>query len=692
MNDFRPIPIHHLSLEQLESWQRPPGNHFLVLWHKQRPLGHVWLGGDAGMDKSGFRQSITESLAGTLEKLVSPDNELLKQDIRTLLTDGEYIGLSHLLEKSWPTALLEELSPPPGLSVIVCTRNRPDSLQKCLHALTKSEDRNFELIVVDNSEGDPEVTSLLAEFPEFRYVNEKRKGLGIARNSGIRAATGQIIAFTDDDVTVGKNWTQKLKMSFQDPLTMAVTGLVLPTELETLPQYLFEKYWGFNRGYIPKTFDHRFFLDHAYKGVPVWEIGAGANMAFRREAFDLMGVFDERLEAGAAGCSGDTEYWYRILAEGWNCRYDPDLVVYHEHRKTPEALRNQLYQYARGHACALLVQYEKYGHRGNLVRLRKILPADSFRKITQAIRSGQFRNLGPAWREIRGTVAGWYYFQLRRGRPGYQKPFSASPLLDGRLETPDQIHVSVIIPCYNQGVYLSEAIDSALRQTHPGVEVIVVDDGSTEDLRLVCSMYPAVRYVRVERVGLPAARNIGVAISTGRFLVFLDADDFLYPEAISIQLRYFMEKPGLAFVSGAHDRIDATGASLPVAGPYEKPDDNYCSLLLGNYIGMAATVMYRKELFFHFHFDPRLEASEDYCLNLEIARNYPVLGHTEKIAVYRIHEKSMSSDARFMLRMTLRVLDRQKDKLLDKREKEAYKTGRRNWIRYYRRLLFKRPK
>jgi len=102
--------------------------------------------------------------------------------------------------------------------------------------------------------------------------------------------------------------------------------------------------------------------------------------------------------------------------------------------------------------------------------------------------------------------------------------------------------------------------------------------------------------------------------------------------------------------------------------------------------------MYRKDLFFKHPFDPRLQASEDYCLNLEIARNYPVLGHTEKIAVYRIHGKNSSSDARFMLRMTLLVLGKQKTLIRNDREKKAYQTGIRNWKRYYRNQGKTQPK
>jgi GT2 family glycosyltransferase len=156
---------------------------------------------------------------------------------------------------------------------------------------------------------------------------------------------------------------------------MAVTGLILPGELETESQLAFEiGYGNFGWGYRARTFDTRFFEATKHLGVPVWRIGAGANMAFRRRAFELVGYFDERLGAGAAGCSEDSELWYRVLAEGWLCFYDPSAVVYHYHRRDFGSLKGQMREYMRGHVAALLIQFGKYRHWGNLFRLCVSLP------------------------------------------------------------------------------------------------------------------------------------------------------------------------------------------------------------------------------------------------------------------------------------------------------------------------------
>jgi SAM-dependent methyltransferase/GT2 family glycosyltransferase len=191
----------------------------------------------------------------------------------------------------------------------------------------------------------------------------------------VREATGELLAFVDDDVEVDPRWLTSLRSAFADPDVMAVTGLVLPAELETEAQVAFENvFGGFGQGFEPVRYDRDFLRASVGRGMPVWKIGAGANMAIRRVAIDLVGEFDERLGAGAAGCSEDSEFWYRLIAEGWACRYEPDSVVFHYHRRDTAALTGQIHDYMRGHTAALFVQFARFGHRGNLRRALLALP------------------------------------------------------------------------------------------------------------------------------------------------------------------------------------------------------------------------------------------------------------------------------------------------------------------------------
>ncbi|WP_227788808.1 glycosyltransferase [Nodularia sp. LEGE 06071] len=261
------------------------------------------------------------------------------------------------------------------VSIVVCTRNRPEELARCLRSLQNLSPPPQQIIVVDNAPNSEATQQLVAQMPDIQYILEPQAGLSIARNTGIRHCTGDIVAFTDDDVVVNPDWIYRLQQKFDSPEVMVVTGLVLPAELKTEAQLMFEKdFGGFGQGYRAKTFDTQFFEDMKSRGVPVWRIGAGANMAIRRQAFELVGNFDERLGAGASGCSEDSELWYRLLAKGWLCCYEPTAVVHHYHRGDLHKLGQQMYQYMQGHVVALLIQFANYGHGGELRRLLIALP------------------------------------------------------------------------------------------------------------------------------------------------------------------------------------------------------------------------------------------------------------------------------------------------------------------------------
>lgn len=304
----------------------------------------------------------------------------------------------------------------PGLSasVVICTRDRAEQLKACLSSLPKQSYVPHEVIVVDNASRDRR-TREVALAAEVKYVREERPGLGIARNAGISNATGDIIAFTDDDVVLHPNWLERLVSAFDVPQVAAVTGLVLPAELMTESQWHFENHWGFGRGYCQQDFDTARFTAYEGKVFPAWDVGAGANMALRRKALHEVGAFDERLGAGQAGCSEDSEYWYRLLAGGHTCRYVPNAVAFHFHRKTNEQLADQIYQYMRGHAAALLVQYERTGIAANRLQAYRYMPRWYLGRLMGCLFSGNRSRDRFLRQEVTGYLAGLLFYNFRRG-------------------------------------------------------------------------------------------------------------------------------------------------------------------------------------------------------------------------------------------------------------------------------------
>lgn len=262
------------------------------------------------------------------------------------------------------------------VSVVVCTRDRPDDLGRCIAALLRCEPPPGEIVVVDNSPVAGRLAEIVARHPAIRLVHEPTPGLSRARNTGVAAATGRIIAFTDDDVEVPENWIEALARPFADPSVGAVTGPVLPARLHTAAEAAFEfDLGGLASSLVPRDFGPHFVRNARFLAPEVWKIGAGANMSIRAEALRGAGFFDERLGAGAAGCSEDSEFLYRMLAAGWTCRYRPECFVHHNHRASEDALRAQARAYMRGHTAALLVQFGDTRHPGNLRRAFLGLPS-----------------------------------------------------------------------------------------------------------------------------------------------------------------------------------------------------------------------------------------------------------------------------------------------------------------------------
>src|ERR1051326_446413 len=132
--------------------------------------------------------------------------------------------------------------------------------------------------------------------------------------------------------------------------------------------------------------------------------------------------------------------------------------------------------------------------------------------------------------------------------------------------------VSIIIPAYNQAQFLAAAIESALQQTHRDVEVVVIDDGSTDDTRQVAERFAnRIIYVYQENTGLPGARNRGIRESSGEYLCFLDSDDSYHSEKAQRQAELLDENPEIGFVYCDIITTDEAGQTFP-AHRHDSPE------------------------------------------------------------------------------------------------------------------------
>lgn len=415
--------IQNINLEQeIHDLSIQPGytGAFVVFWWKNISLGYQELSADC------FPISATV-LSGIIAKTVgSTINHYLEKDLIPPPIQVKRIGqkieqkynLETIKKLESPLADLDQLcrltdplDTQESVSVVICTRNRPRQLDECLQSLQHLVNYPAEVLVVDNAPTSNATQEVVQRYPEVHYILEPRPGLSIARNTGIHRATGNIIAFTDDDVKVHPHWMERIRHGFQNPNVMVVTGLMLPAELETASQIAFhEGAYGFEWPCRPILYDFRYFEERKRFSTPVWQIGAGANMALRRQVVDAVGGFNELLGAGASGCSEDSEFWYRVLAAGWACRYEPSAVIYHYHRGDLASLKKQQYAYMRGHVAALLIQANQHHHWGNLFRLFVALPIHYIRLALKGISNRFQGNYRTVFVEIIGCFAGILFF------------------------------------------------------------------------------------------------------------------------------------------------------------------------------------------------------------------------------------------------------------------------------------------
>jgi len=228
------------------------------------------------------------------------------------------------------------------------------------------------------------------------------------------------------------------------------------------------------------------------------------------------------------------------------------------------------------------------------------------------------------------------------------------------LRKDEEALVSVVIPCYKQAHFLPEALKSVLAQTYSSVEAIVVDDGSPDNTAQVAALFPGVNYVRQQNRGIAEARNAGFRASQGNYVIFLDADDRLMPDAAKRHLQCFAENPSAGFVVGDIDQIASDGSYLSSPRWPVLTSGFYEELLKANHVANTIAVMFRRGVLeaiggFKTFFAP----AEDYEMLLRAGQQFSSAHHRTVVAQYRRYETSISRKGAIMLRAMNRVMQSQ---------------------------------
>jgi glycosyltransferase involved in cell wall biosynthesis len=251
------------------------------------------------------------------------------------------------------------------------------------------------------------------------------------------------------------------------------------------------------------------------------------------------------------------------------------------------------------------------------------------------------------------------------------------------VKTPPVPLVTVVIPCFNYARYLPAAIASVRRQNYENVEILVVDDGSTDDSVEVALTFE-VPVIRRVNGGVGAARNTGLAAARGEFVVFLDADDELLPGAIASGAAVLVRQSDAACVVRCCAVMDGEGQPLPTNPPVLQGDDLYSEWLRGNcFAWTPGAVMFRRDRLAALGgFPAHLGPAADYAVYLALARAGGVCFDARDAVRYRQHDGNMSRDRALMLRTTLEVLRRERS-LLPPTHVAAFEAGAAAWRAFY---------
>jgi O-antigen biosynthesis protein len=217
--------------------------------------------------------------------------------------------------------------------------------------IAQESTRSREIIVVDNNSDLTSTPNVVSEFPGIVIIHEPRRGASFARNAGIKASSGDICVFIDDDIVAPPFWLERLIAPMARYEIQAVTGNVLPYELTSPGAKLFEGYadGGFERGFVRWMADPAWFKSHRIGAAKTWLLGGSGNAAIRRSALESAAMFKEFLGAGMpSGGSEDSYLFYKIIKAGWTVAYEPTAYTWHKHRTEFNAVRRQLFNYSKG--------------------------------------------------------------------------------------------------------------------------------------------------------------------------------------------------------------------------------------------------------------------------------------------------------------------------------------------------------
>jgi len=518
----------------------------------------------------------------------------------------------------------------PLFSIIIPTYQRTEPLRRCLEGITRLDfpRNNFEVIVVDD--GSPvspeEILLPFTDCLEIILLNSSHAGPAAARNKGAARANGEFLVFTDDDCIPVPDWLKTYSKWFADAPDSLMGGAVIngfpENACSSASQLLSDYLYGY---YNSERNSARFLMS--------------CNMAVKKELFKMSGGFDTDFHRAGGEDRAFCSNW---LSHGYPMIYVPEAVVVHFHSLTFRTFLEQHFAYG----CGAFIYHGKQSHRSSSEGEE---PLSFYLNLLQYPYQFPFtikQNLCAAlFFMSQVAVATGYLFEKITKKAKKRK-----------------MSVSVVIAAHNAEATIAETLESLLDQTFSEWEAIVVDDGSTDRTKSIVKGFvnrdARFRITSQSQKGVSTARNSGIALSRFRWLLFLDADDWIFPQHLERLTGLLRHDDGFDAVYCGWTYVTPDGSHVfeefaGDTGDLFAEHAQYCFSVLHTYVVSRSLVEKVGG------FDPSLQTCEDWDLWQRIARTGARFGGVPEIlAADRMRADSASKNARQLLADGVRVLTR----------------------------------
>ncbi|MDY6804020.1 MAG: glycosyltransferase [Cyanobacteriota bacterium] len=536
---------------------------------------------------------------------------------------------------------MSALQPAPKVSVIIPIYNGDRYIAEAIESVLNQTYTNYEIIVIDDGSTDKTRQVLEPYFDVIRYIYQENRGLSATRNRGIEIATGEFIALLDcDDIFLPYKLAEEIAIFQQQPsLALVQSGWCLIDE---------------NGKYIEDVEFWRKSPNLDLEDWLLWQATLPSGMIFRRRWLLKIGGFNDKLRK-----MEDLDIVLRLaLAGGRSAWLKKPAVCYRQHttnlsqdrpgytRALEELLDNF---FAKKNLPENARQIEQRVRYGSLVwnswRLYKTGHAEVMAEYLK--KSLQYSKFTPR-KTISNWVSNFIYFAADTNTPFQTSQLRKLPawqeLINSILpqKTP---RVSIVIGTYNNAEYIEEAIDSILNQTYNDFEIIIINDGSTDNTAEVLEPYlDVIKYQYRQNQGVAKARNNGISISSGELIAFLDSDDFFMPEKLAEQVAVFEENSSLTMVQTGWRFVTEEGEGIKDAEPWKQAPELDVKSWLFWQATLPSAMMFRREwLEIHGGFDGRYFPVEDLDIVLRLALSGGKAGWLKKpLVCYRQHGSSAS--------------------------------------------------